>query len=88
MIYAVMALSVLSVASGKLLESKPSKHIEIEIGQAYNENIPLLFKRFQHSKLTEMKRDTPYWEAPICQIRSAAAALLRQVTSLRHNSTE
>ena len=62
-------------------------HISVEVGQAYDQNIPILFKRFQHSILTNIKRDTSYYESPVCEIRSASPALLRQVTHLQHNSS-
>ena len=61
MIRTVIVLSMISLSLGKVLQTKDKRSMEVEIGQAYTENIPLLFKRFQHSTLVKLKRDEPYY---------------------------
>ena len=63
---AVLLLAVLGLASCRNIATKPEKHFAIEVGQSYEENVPLLFKQFQHTVLQELKRDTPFYEQPVC----------------------
>lgn len=77
----------LSLASSKIIGTKAEKHIAIEVGQSYEENVPLLFKQFQHTRLEEVKRDTTFYEKPICKIKLSESGLIRLVTQLDYNST-
>lgn len=42
-------LLVLSFIQCRLIKEMEERHIKVELGSAYTENIPLLFKEFQHS---------------------------------------
>lgn len=84
---ALLLILALSLASSRTIATRPEKHIAIEVGQSYEENVPLLFRQFQHSVLQELKRDTPFYEQPICQIKLSESGLIRLVTQLDYNST-
>lgn len=63
---AVLLITALGLASCRTITTKPEKHFAIEIGQSYEENVPLLFKQFQHTVLQDLKRDTPFHEQSVC----------------------
>lgn len=84
---ALLLIMALSLASSRTIATRPEKHIAIEVGQSYEENVPLLFRQFQHSVLQELKRNTSFYEQPICQIKLSESGLIRLVTQLDYNST-
>ena len=77
----------LTLASSRTIGTRAEKHFAIEVGQSYEENVPLLFKQFQHSTLEEVKRETTFCEKPICEIKLSESGLIRLVTQLDYNST-